>query len=222
VQDHWQLAIFDCDGVLVDSEAITHQVLADALNELGLSLTLEEAFELFMGNTSTRTIEIIEARLGRPLPDGFFAAWRERLDAALRAAPVRPVAGVERVLDALTIPACVVSNGPIRKMRTTLEVTGLLPRFEGRLFSPDSGLPGKPQPDLFLAAARAFDAEPARTVVVEDSAAGVAGAVAAGMTVYGYAGAAHTDARALAAAGARVFADMRELPALIAADDRRA
>jgi HAD superfamily hydrolase (TIGR01509 family) len=217
VQTPWQLAIFDCDGVLVDSEAITHQVLAAALGELGLTVSLDEAFTLFMGNSLPQTVEIIERRLGRRLPEGFFPAWREQLYAAFREAPVRAVPGVEAVLDALTIPVCVVSNGPLRKMRTTLGVTGLLPRFENRLFSPDSGLPGKPAPDLFLAAAQAFDVGPDEVIVVEDSPTGVRGAVAAGMTVFGYAGAEHTDAAALAAAGARVFGDMRELPALLAA-----
>jgi HAD superfamily hydrolase (TIGR01509 family) len=215
VQSHWQLAIFDCDGVLVDSETIAHRVLVEALNEIGLSLKLDEAFALFRGSTGDRTVEIIEKRLGRPLPEGFFSAWRERLYVAFRAVPVRPVAGVEKALDALTIPVCVVSNGPLRKMRTTLEVTGLLPRFEGRMFSPDLGLAGKPKPDLFLAAAEAFDAEPARTVVIEDSRTGVEGAVAAGMTAYGYAGEPYTDAAELTAAGAHVFTDMRELPALL-------
>jgi HAD superfamily hydrolase (TIGR01509 family) len=211
----WQLAIFDCDGVLVDSEEITHRVLADALRELGLELTLDEAFTLFIGNSLPRTVAIIEARLGKPLPPGFFPSWRERLYATFRELPVRPVPGVIDVLDSLTIPACVVSNGPILKMQTTLEVTGLLERFEGRLFSPDSGLPGKPNPALFLAAAKAFNAEPVRSVVIEDSPTGVAGAVAAGMTVFGYAGAAHTDAGVLAAAGARVFSDMGELPGML-------
>lgn len=216
MHEQWQLAIFDCDGVLVDSETITHVALAEALKELGLFITVEEAFALFMGGSTARTIEIIEERLGRPLPEDFFPAWRERLYATLRDAPVRAVAGIEQVLDALTIPACVVSNGPFRKMRTTLEVTGLLPRFEGKLFSPELGIAGKPLPDLFLAAAAAFDAEPSRTAVIEDSTSGVRGAVAAGMTVFGYAGAPHTNAAELEAAGARLFADMRELPALLA------
>jgi HAD superfamily hydrolase (TIGR01509 family) len=216
--NEWQLAIFDCDGVLVDSEEITHRVLADALRDLGLSLTLDEAFTLFIGNSLPQTIAVIESRLGRPLPEGFFPAWRERLYAAFREVPVRSIAGVEDVLDVLAIPACVVSNGPLRKMRTTLDVTGLLPRFEGRLFSPDSGLPGKPEPDLFLAAAAEFGAEPARTVVIEDSTTGVRGAIAAGMTVFGYAGEPYVDPAALEAAGARVFNDMRELPGLLAAD----
>lgn len=215
IDSQWQLAIFDCDGVLVDSETITHQVLADSLRNLGLTLELEEAFALFMGNTLAHTIEIIEDRLGSPLPEGFFPAWRERLYATFRATPVRPVEGVVEVLEQLTIPACVVSNGPLPKMRTTLGVTGLLERFEGRLFSAESGFRGKPHPDLFLAAAAAFGAEPDRTFVVEDSPTGVRGAVAAGMTAFGYAGSPYSSADELAAAGARVFTDMRELPSLM-------
>ena len=217
VANGWQLAIFDCDGVLVDSEAITHQVLVDALGDLGLKIGLEEAFDLFMGNTLQQTIGIVENRLGGPLPEGFFPQWRERLYATFRELPVQSVSGVEQVLRQVTCPACVVSNGPLAKMRTTLGVTGLLDQFEGKLFSAESGWPGKPAPDLFIAAAAEFDVLPEQTFVVEDSPTGVRGGIAAGMFVFGYAGADHTDADALAAEGAQVFTDMRELPALIAA-----
>ena len=113
--------------------------------------------------------------------------------------------------------SCVVSNGPLRKMQTTLGVTGLLERFAAHLYSAETGLPGKPAPDLFLAAARDFGAAPGRTFVVEDSPKGVEGAVAAGMRVFGYAGSGHVDAGELEAAGARVFTRMRDLPGLIAA-----
>jgi HAD superfamily hydrolase (TIGR01509 family) len=213
---HWQLAIFDCDGVLVDSETIAHRALAQALNELGLRLTLEEAFTLFRGNTTARSVAIIEERLGRKLPDDFFPTWREGLYELFRQAPVKPIDGVIEALDSLTIPTCVVSNGTLSKMRTTLGVTGLLSRFEGRLFPADMGIAGKPAPDLFLAAAKALGAAPARTVVIEDSPSGVEGAIAAGMTVLGYAGEDYTDPEELTAAGAQVFLHMRELPALLA------
>ena len=212
---HWQLAIFDCDGVLVDSEPIAHRALAQALGELGLKLTLVEAFALFRGNTTKQSIAIIEQRLGRPLAADFFPVWRERLYELFQEAPVRPINGVVEALDSLAIPTCVVSNGALRKMRTTLGVTGLLPRFEGRLFSADMGIAGKPAPDLFLAAAKALGAAPARTVVIEDSRAGVEGAIAAGMTVLGYAGEDYSDPEELKAAGARVFNAMRELPGLL-------
>lgn len=212
---NWELAIFDCDGVLVDTEALTHRVLIDALAGLGIGLDLETALRLFMGNTLRQNVDIIEGLLGGPLPEGFFEQWREQLYARFRSEPVRSVAGVEAVLDGLTMPACVVSNGPFRKMRTSLGVSGLLDRFAERLYSSESGLPGKPAPDLFLAAARDFDAAPRRTFVVEDSPKGVAGGVAAGMTVFGYAGADYADAAELEAAGAIVFSDMSELPVLI-------
>jgi HAD superfamily hydrolase (TIGR01509 family) len=213
----WQLAIFDCDGVLVDSEPLTHRVLIEALAPLGIELDLEGAIARFMGNTLQQNVAIIEEMLGRPLPEGFFPSWRESLYARFRSEPVQSVEGVGEVLDQLAMPVCVVSNGPIRKMQTTLGVTGLLERFDGRLYSSESGLPGKPAPDLFLAAARDFDARPERTFVVEDSPKGVAGAVAAGMQVFAYAAADYVDAGELERAGAVLFRHMRELPALIAA-----
>ena len=211
----WDLAIFDCDGVLVDTEALTHQVLIDALAGLGVELDLSRALSLFMGNTLKQNIEVIENLLGRPMPAGFFEAWREQLYTRFRSEPVRAVPGVEAVLDALTMPVCVVSNGPFRKMQTSLGVTGLLDRFRERMYSSESGLPGKPAPDLFLAAARDFGAKPERTFVVEDSPKGVAGAVAAGMRVFGYAAADYVDPAELEAAGAIVFAAMSDLPGLL-------
>jgi HAD superfamily hydrolase (TIGR01509 family) len=215
-KSHWQLVIFDCDGVLVDSETIAHRALAEALNELGLNLTIADAFTLFRGNTTAQSVAIIEERLGRKLAEDFFPVWREGLYELFRDAPVKPIDGVVEALDSLTIPTCVVSNGTLRKMQTTLGVTGLLSRFEGRLFSSDMGIAGKPAPDLFLAAAEALKAAPARTIVIEDSRSGVEGAIAAGMTVLGYAGEDYTDAEELEAAGAHVFLHMRELPALLA------
>jgi HAD superfamily hydrolase (TIGR01509 family) len=213
----WELAIFDCDGVLVDSERLAHESLVGALGELGIDLDIDRAIGLFMGNSLKQSVAIIEELLGEPLPEAFFPEWRERLYEHFRAAPVRAVPGVVEVLDALKMPVCVVSNGPVRKMQTTLGVTGLLARFEGRIYSSESGLPGKPAPDLFLAAARDFGVDPGRAFVVEDSVKGVTAAVAAGMTVFGYAAADYVDESELAALGASVFADMRALPALIRA-----
>jgi HAD superfamily hydrolase (TIGR01509 family) len=210
------LVVFDCDGVLVDSERLTHEVLVSALAELGLEFDVDTAMARFMGNTLEGTIEIVEAELGRPLPSEFVSAWRARLYEEFRSRPVRAVPGVEAVLDALSVPACVVSNGPFAKMRTTLGVTGLLERFENGMFSPDLGLPGKPAPDLFLAAAAAFAVDPRHVLVIEDSPTGVRGARAAGMKVLGFAAAPHTDASALAAAGATLIHGMEELGALLA------
>lgn len=211
----WKLAIFDCDGVLVDSERLAHESLVAALGELGIDLDIDRAIGLFMGNSLKQSVAIIEDLLGEPLPETFFPEWRERLYAHFRAAPVRPVPGVVDVLDALEMPVCVVSNGPVRKMQTTLGVTGLLSRFEGRMYSSESGLPGKPAPDLFLAAARDFGVDPKQAFVVEDSVKGVTAAVAAGMRVFGYAAADYVEESELAALGASVFSDMRQLPELI-------
>jgi HAD superfamily hydrolase (TIGR01509 family) len=211
----WDLVIFDCDGVLVDSEPIANEVLQEALRGLGIRLGLDEVVETFVGKTVPQCVDTIETLLGRPPPADFFESWRALLYATFRERPVRAVAGVEAVLDGLDVPTSVVSNGPLVKMQTTLGVTGLLPRFAGRLFSPDSGLPGKPRPDLFLAAAAAVGAKPGRTAVIEDTATGALGARAAGMTVFGYVGGRYADPDALTAAGARLFGDMRELPSLL-------
>jgi HAD superfamily hydrolase (TIGR01509 family) len=212
----FELAIFDCDGVLVDSEGLTHEALVMALGDLGIDLDVERAIGLFMGNSLPQSIAIIEEMLGRSLPENFFPEWRETLYEHLRAAPVQAVPGIVDFLDALEIPACVVSNGPFRKMETTLGVTGLIQRFEGRMYSSESGLPGKPAPDLFLAAAQDFGVDPARAFVIEDSVKGVTGAVAAGMRVFGYAAADYVEAADLEAAGAVVFSAMTELPELVA------
>lgn len=204
------LVIFDCDGVLVDSEPISNRVLAQALSEIGLATSVESSMRDYMGRSWTACVEIFEARLGRPLPPGFDDLFWARNEAALRA-ELRPVPGIHEVLGRITTPICVASSGRPEKMRVTLGVTGLLPRFEGRIFSALDVARAKPWPDLFLHAAARMGAAPATCVVVEDSPRGVEAGVAAGMRVLGYAG--RTDAVALESAGAEVFSDMLELPA---------
>jgi len=211
-----QLVIFDCDGVLVDSEPIATRVLGAALRAEGLRMADEEVHRTFLGLTFPRTIEIVEARLGRALPPDFteqvqaqtFEEFRADLDA---------MPGIEETLDRLRVPYCVASSGEPEKMRCTLGRTGLLERFEGRMFSASEVTHGKPAPDLFLHAAARMGARPERTVVVEDSVAGVAAARAAGMRVFGYAPAG--DGAELEAAGATLLRDLRELPAWIGGGD---
>lgn len=210
--------IFDCDGVLVDSETIAQEVLSTLLGRLGVAMTPDEVFTHFFGKTVPQCIAIVEGMIGRPMPGDFIAVWREELYTEFRDRPVQAVEGVREVVAQIERPVCVASNGPLEKMRTTLGVTGLLPLFDGRLFSPDLGLPGKPEPDLFLAAARSVKAEPNRCAVIEDSAGGVRGAIAAGMQVFGFTGLPHIDAAALEAAGARTFASMSALPELLRAE----
>jgi HAD superfamily hydrolase (TIGR01509 family) len=207
------LLIFDCDGVLVDSERLAHDVLLQMLAEAGVSLTLQQAFDRFMGASHEKCLALLRDLLGRAAPDGFMTHYGERTFAAFRAG-LSAVDGVATLLDTLTLPYCVASNGPREKMRFTLGHTGLLPRFEGRLFSAQDVERPKPAPDLFLHAARTLEFAPARCLVIEDSPTGVAAARAAGMTVYGYA--AMTDPARLMAAGAhRTFGHMAELPALL-------
>ena len=210
----WALVIFDCDGVLVDSEPISNRVFCEMLNEIGLPFTFDETVRTFVGRSMASCLDLVAERLGRRPPDGFAAEMAERTFAAFRAG-LRPVAGVAGALDAIALPTCVASSGEPAKMRTTLGLTGLLPRFEGRLFSAVEVARGKPFPDLFLHAAARMGADPARCAVVEDTPVGVRAAVAAGMTPFGYAG--WTDPAALAEAGAAaVFREMAELPALLA------
>ena len=208
----WQLIIFDCDGVLVDSEPISNRILAEMLTEAGLPMSLEECYEHFMGRTMRDCLDILARRFRHRVATDFVDSVRRRTLDEL-AAEIEPVPGVAAVLERVTAPMCVASSGQLVKMRTTLGRTGLLPYFEGRLFSAAGMARGKPHPDIFLRAATAMGAEPDACAVVEDSPAGVEAGVAAGMTVFGYA--ALTGPARLAAAGAHVFTHMRELPALL-------
>ena len=210
-----QLVIFDCDGVLVDSELITNRVFVQMLNEIGLAVTLPDMFDLFVGKSMPQCYELIERLRGVALPPGFDAAYVARTTAALTA-QIEPVAGVGLVLDALDqrgIRYCVASSGTHQKMRTTLGRTGLLPRLQGRLYSITEVAAPKPAPDVYLHAARRQGVAPADCVVVEDSPTGCRAGVAAGMRVYGYC--AHTPRRELLEAGAQALVErMADLPAL--------
>jgi HAD superfamily hydrolase (TIGR01509 family) len=211
-----ELVIFDCDGVLVDSESITNRVFAAMLNEIGLRVTLTDMFERFVGHSMAHCLVLIEEMLGHPPPPEFVEEYRRRtrreLEEHLR--PVRDVESAIRAIAALPLAMCVASSGDHEKMRTTLGTTGLLRYFDGRLFSVTEVERGKPHPDVFLYAARRMGVEPGRAVVVEDTAVGVRAGVAAGMTVFGYAE--FTPPSQLVAAGAaRTFREMRILPDLV-------
>ena len=208
----YDLVIFDCDGVLVDSEPLSNRILAERLTAIGLPTTTEESIRDYMGRSWKTDQELIERRLGRPLPDGWVDAYHAEVIAAF-AAELEPVAGIAAALDAITVPQCVASSSAHPRIRAALDATGLLERFEGRIFSATDVEHGKPAPDLFLHAARSCGAEPERCVVVEDAPPGAEAGRRAGMTVLGYA--ALTPAEALAAEGATVFRSMDELPALV-------
>lgn len=207
------LVIFDCDGVLVDSERIAVRVNIALGAELGWPLTEAEVIERFIGRSSMSIGEQIAARLGQRVAaiwaDRFDLAHREAVDAGLTA-----VDGINDALDEITQLTCVASSGTHEKMRHTLVRTGLYPRFEGRIFSATEVAHGKPAPDLFLHAAATMGVPPGACVVVEDSQYGVQAARAAGMRCFGYAGGL-TPAHRLEGPDTVVFDDMRKLPALL-------
>ncbi|MFJ3201234.1 HAD family hydrolase [Streptomyces sp. NPDC086989] len=210
-----ELVIFDCDGVLVDTERIAARVNVALGAELGWPLTEEEVIRLFIGRSSASNREQIAARLGaeaaREWEERFVRMHAEAVDAG-----VTPVDGLPGALDAITLPTCVASSGTHEKMRHTLGRTGLYERFAGRIHSATEVAHGKPAPDLFLYAASRMGVDPSACVVVEDSRPGVEAARAAGMRSFGYAGGL-TPADRLAGPGTVVFTDMRELPGLLAA-----
>ncbi len=207
----FRLVIFDCDGVLVDSERLAVQTEARILSSLGWPLGEAEIVERFVGRSAAYMQQEIERHLGRRIDwqVEFEPRYREVFDRELVVVP-----GVLEALSRLTVPVCVASSGSHEKMRFTLGKTGLFDRFEGRIFSVDEVPHGKPAPDIFLFAAERMGASPDRCAVVEDSVSGVTAALAAGMAVFAFAGGV-TGSEQLSIEGAVVFDDMRELPALL-------
>ncbi|MBG0740156.1 HAD family hydrolase [Paeniglutamicibacter antarcticus] len=206
------LVIFDCDGVLVDSERLTVAIEARLLTELGAPYSEQDVVDAFMGRTAAAGQLLLERLLGPELAAEFDRRSTTEIRQAFSSS-LTPVAGVERVLAALrarNLPHCVASSGSHEKMRLTLGLTGLAHQFDGRIFSASEVPRGKPFPDLFLHAAWSMGVDPARCVVVEDSVPGVHAAVAAGMTAYGFTGGL-AAAGSLAAAGAIPFERMEEL-----------
>jgi len=210
-----ELAIFDCDGVLVDSELITSRVFAAMLNEIGIAVTLDDMFAKFVGRSMGQCLEVIESLLDRAVPEDFVRHYYARTAAALKL-DLTAVPGVAAALDGIGMPYCVASSGTHAKMQMTLGITGLISRFQGRLFSVEDVARPKPFPDVYLYAAQSMGVVPRACAVIEDSPTGVAAAVAAGMQVFGFC--AHTPQRQLLDAGAQVtFDHMSELPALLKA-----
>jgi HAD superfamily hydrolase (TIGR01509 family) len=207
------LVIFDCDGVLVDSERLGHRAISEALRELGHRLSAGESERRFRGRRMSEILSEIRSDLGGRLPETFERDLRARM-ATLFCEQLRPTPGIQEVLDGLAVPYCTASNAPLEKIHMTLGVTGLLPRFTGRIFSAYEIGAWKPDPGIYLHAARTMGMHPATCAVVEDSAAGVQAAAAAGMRVLGFAASGH--AAELAAHGATVFTDMAQLPTLLA------
>jgi HAD superfamily hydrolase (TIGR01509 family) len=211
-----QLVIFDCDGVLVDSETISNQVLAEMLTEQGIPTTLRQSRAEYQGLLLDDILARAEGKLGRPFPDGWLRQYESRRDEVF-AAELRPIEGARELVESVIsrgVPVCVASQGSLDKTNRSLALTGL-----DRLFPPHARFSarlvarGKPHPDLFLHAAATMGVDPARCVVIEDTPSGVTAAVRAAMPVYGYA--ADSDREALERAGARTFHSMSELSAML-------
>lgn len=212
------LVIFDCDGVLVDSEVISCRAHAEMLTRHGYPIAEEQVLERFLGRSMRHSISEVEAELGRRLPDDFPAQVYSEIF-RLFAISLQATPHMAETLARIAEPVCVASSGPPDKISTSLNHVGLYDRFAPHIFSAVQVRHGKPAPDLFLFAAGQMRAAPARCLVIEDSIAGIEGALAAGMTVLGFHGGSHCGpgygGRLRAAGAAAVFDDMRELPDLV-------
>ena len=212
-----KLVIFDCDGVLVDSEPITNRILAEDLTAHGLPIDTQTCIDLFVGGTIQGVFHEAKRR-GAALPEDWVPHIYKRMFDTL-ATEVEPIPGIDRVLESLenaAVPYCVVSNGPMEKMRVTLGRTGLWDRMAGRIFSAHEVGIAKPDPGLFLHAARTLETAPTDCIVIEDSASGARAAAAAGMPCFGYAR--DTPEDRLTQHGAIPFTEMGTLPRLLKLD----
>ncbi len=214
-----ELVVFDCDGVLIDSEPIVNRIHAAALAASGFRITEAELLERFCGISDAEMLATIEGEFGRPLPISYTADVAAQITREYRSA-LQPIPGIREVLAGLRVPLCVASSSTPEQLRHGLEAAGLDGYFAGHLFSAAMVARGKPAPDLFLLAASAMGAVPERCLVVEDSRRGIDAAIAARMIAIGFCGGGHCrpgDAARLAARGARaVAADAPELAAWLA------
>ena len=207
------LIIFDCDGVLIDSELLSCRCLSEVLARYGISLGLDQALDLFLGRSATAVLDHYQT-LGRSIPEQFYVELRAAVRGAFLAA-LCPIEGVRSVLEGLQVPHCVASSSDLDRVSFSLSLTGLAPHFGRRLYSAQMVERGKPAPDLFLYAAERMQAKPRNTLVIEDSVSGVTAAKAAGMTAWGFVGGSHYQSRdgkaILLGAGAdRVFERMAD------------
>jgi HAD superfamily hydrolase (TIGR01509 family) len=204
------------DGVLVDSEPIANRVLHGHFAALGVPLTLDAATRQFTDLSLANCCDYVTRTHGIAIPDDFARrVWADTEAAYLEG--LKPVRGVDAAIGRIALPKCVASSSGPDRIALSLRLTGLERHFGDRLFSTHMVARGKPHPDIFLHAAATMGASPSRTAVVEDSIYGARGAVAAGMSVFAYAVAPHSDRDALVRAGAVLFTDMQKLPRLLGA-----
>jgi HAD superfamily hydrolase (TIGR01509 family) len=181
----YKCIIFDCDGVLIDSEAIAIGTLVEMANNLGAEMDLEASIIDLKGKALNLCLKIVAGLIDKPLPENFEADYRTNTFKAFKE-KIQPIKGIKDVLDNLNLPFCVASSGPENKIRLNLELTGLLPYFENKIFSCYAIQKWKPEPDIFLWAAKTMGFKPDECLVIEDSVSGVKGAKKGGFDVFGY------------------------------------
>jgi HAD superfamily hydrolase (TIGR01509 family) len=212
------LTIFDCDGVLVDSEIIVCRTYVPYLAELGIEITAEEIADRYVGRSAGTMIADLRTRYGRSLPEDFQQSARRRIAAAFETEPLT-IDGVDAVLAAHSGRVCVASGSAPERVRRCLELAGILRYFDPYIFSATQVANGKPAPDLFLFASGQMGFEPRNCLVIEDSIHGVTAAIAAGMRVLGFTGGSHCGpdhaGRLLAVGAEQTFQHLRELPPLL-------
>jgi HAD superfamily hydrolase (TIGR01509 family) len=208
----FNLVIFDCDGVLVNSEPITNQLYVQMLGEFGYQVNTEEYLREFSGATMLQRLAVTSQKLNWTPPSNFLNVFNQRLSAVTER-ELKPVPGIHSLVESLSVPICIASNGSRAEILLRLKIANLTDFFGSAIFSGLEVPHPKPAPDVFLAAAKAFNIPPARCIVIEDSIPGVMAGVRAGMKVYGHA--AFTSSTSLQAAGAIPFANMMELKSML-------
>ncbi|WP_431159184.1 HAD family hydrolase [Winogradskyella poriferorum] len=208
----YKCIIFDCDGVLVDSEPLSNQVMVDIANELGANINLDYALRNFKGNSFDNCANQISELIGRKAPENLEAIYRERSFEKFRN-EIQPIEGVKEILGNLTIPFCVASSGPENKIKLNLNLTGLDEYFQENIFSCYTIQKWKPEPDIFIWASQSMGFEPSECLVVEDSKIGVKAALNGGFDVFGYT--AHDYQDELPKLATKTFSDMLILPDLL-------
>ncbi len=212
------LIIFDCDGVLLETESVANQCEVEALQKLGFPIVLEEYIDLALGKRSREVEILLKEKYQIDLPPGF---WKEMSDKqnSLFERHLTAVEGVSQAIESIPLPRCIASSSGLERLHYTLNIARLLPFFEGRIYSAESVKRGKPFPDLFLYAAKQMAADPNQCLVIEDSLAGIEGGLSAGMTVIAFGGGKHITPRMknrLQESKAHFFFDrMSDLPNLL-------
>lgn len=208
----YKCIIFDCDGVLIDSETIAIGVLVDMANDLGANIEKEGSVTKFKGKSFNLCMEVISNSINKPLPETFEADYRVNTFKAFKE-EIQPIEGIKEVLEKIKLPFCVASSGPENKIELNLEITGLLPHFKNKIFSCYAIQKWKPEPDIFLWAAKTMGFKPEECLVIEDSLSGVRAAKAGGFDVFGFT--AHDYNNELKAEATNTFNDMSSFLSMI-------